>query len=78
MTKKITFTKSIKRRSAEPSCTNSFSPAKQNDQEFSLSETVKKIALEINKILDHCYSREDVAAILTIVRTVFAVGKYYR
>jgi hypothetical protein len=65
MTKKITFIKSIKRNSATPSRTNSFSLTKQNDQEFSLGKTVKKIAHEINKILDHGYSREDVAAILS-------------
>jgi transposase-like protein len=64
MTKKNTFTKSIKRNRVSPSCTNSFNHTRKNEQEFSLSKAVKKIAHEINKILDHGYSREDVAAIL--------------
>jgi hypothetical protein len=62
MTKKITFTKSIKRSRVAPSYTTS---ARQKDQEFSLSKAVTKIANEINKILDHGYSREDVTAILS-------------
>jgi hypothetical protein len=65
MTKKITFTKSINKNSGAPSCTDPFGSLGQNDQEFSLSTTVKKIAQEINKILDHGYSREDVVAILS-------------
>jgi hypothetical protein len=64
MTKKITFTKSIRRNRVAPSCTSSLILTKHNDQEFSLSKAVKRIAHEINKILDHGYSREDVAAIL--------------
>lgn len=65
MTKKATFTKLIKRSKVSPSCNNLFYLAKQNEQEFSLSKAVKKIAHEINKILDHGYSREDVATILS-------------
>ncbi len=65
MTKKITFTKSIKRNKVSPNCNNLFNQTKQNEQEFSLSKAVQKIAYEINKILDHGYSREDVAAILS-------------
>ncbi len=64
MTKKITFTKSIRRNRVAPSYTNSLSLTKHDDQKFSLSKAVEKIAREINKILDHGYSREDVAAIL--------------
>jgi hypothetical protein len=65
MTKKVTFTKSIKRNKVSSSCNNLFNQTKQNEQEFSLSKAVQKIAHEINKILDHGYSREDVAAILS-------------
>jgi hypothetical protein len=64
MTKKITFTKSVKRNKTAQNYANSFSPTTPTEQEFSLSRAVKKIAREINKILDHGYSREDVAAIL--------------
>jgi hypothetical protein len=64
MNKKITFTKSIRRNRVAPSYTDAPSPARRDEQEFSLSKAVKKIACEINKILDHGYSREDVAAIL--------------
>ncbi len=64
MTKKITFAKSVKRNKVAQSFTNSFTPTTPTEQEFSLSKAVKRIACEINKILDHGYSREDVAAIL--------------
>jgi hypothetical protein len=64
MTKKITFAKSVKRNKAAQSFAGSFNPMGHNEQEFSLTKAVKKIAREINKILDHGYSREDVAAIL--------------
>jgi hypothetical protein len=65
MTKKNAFTKSMKRSRVSPSCTSSFDHIVKYEQEFSLSKAVKKIAHEINKILDHGYSREDVAAMLT-------------
>jgi F0F1-type ATP synthase beta subunit len=65
MTKKITFTKSIQRNKVAPSCTNLFSSTTQNSQEFSLSKAVKKIAHEVNKTLDHGYSREDLTTILS-------------
>jgi hypothetical protein len=64
MTKKITPIESVKRNSVVPSCTSSFSSLRQRDQDFSLSEAVKKIADEINKILNLGYSSEDVAAVL--------------
>jgi hypothetical protein len=64
MTKKTTSTKSVKTNRIVTSYTNSFKRKIQDNEEFSLNKAVKKIAHEINKILDHGYSREDVAAIL--------------
>jgi hypothetical protein len=64
MTNKSTFTKSIKRQKIARSCSNSFSSSKQENQKFSLRKSVTKIANEINKILDHGYTREDIVAIL--------------
>jgi hypothetical protein len=58
---KNTFAKSIKRNKIARGCANSFGASKQ---EFSLRKSVKRIADEITKILDHGYSREDVVAIL--------------
>jgi hypothetical protein len=64
MTKKITPISSVKRNSVVPSYTSSFSSVRQCDQDFLFSEAVKKIADEINKILNLGYSSEDVAAVL--------------
>ena len=65
MTKRVTFTKLIRKSKVSLSGNNLFSLVKQNEQEFSLSKAVKKIAHEINEILDHGYSREDVVTILS-------------
>jgi translation initiation factor 2B subunit (eIF-2B alpha/beta/delta family) len=65
MAKKIALIKSIKRNKVATSCANLIGSIRQEEQEFSLSKAVKRIANEINKILDHGHSREDVAAILS-------------
>lgn len=65
MNKKITFTKSIHKSKVAPSRTNLFSTTRQSNRGFSLSKAVKNIAHEVNKTLDHGYSREDFTVILS-------------
>jgi hypothetical protein len=66
MINKNIFTKPIKRQKIARNCngSNSFGFGKQRKQDFSLRKSVTKIANEINKILDHGYTREDIMAIL--------------
>jgi hypothetical protein len=73
MDKIFDSTQAIQTDRREDSFTSLFNASAKKKEEFSLHRAINRIAKEINEILDHGYSREDVAAILS--SKDFKVGK---